>query len=313
MLYIAENLKTLRKGKDHTQEEVAEMIGVSPQSVSKWERGETLPDITLLPALANLYKVSVDALIGMDRINDEQMKNNVFAKVYKHLREGAVSSAIDEVVEALKLFPNDEDYSSYLAMTLALDGDENKLSQAINLCERILADGRGVKTCHTTRAALCFIYLKAGEKAKAIETASSLPHRRESREIVMAELEKEPTTEEINSYLKFIAIGENDEQDVVEISFGIEMVAVCTEYGLLEKIRALREEYDAQTNTEGLRKIPQIRVRDKIELMPRHVRVRHYADYLLDKVCESPEDATDKIIETLRKIAETNLAYNVSI
>ena len=36
---------------------IAEMIGVSPQSVSKWERGDTYPDITLLPALANLFKV----------------------------------------------------------------------------------------------------------------------------------------------------------------------------------------------------------------------------------------------------------------
>ena len=40
MLFIAENLKALRKGKDLTQEEAAEMLGVSPQSVSKWERGD---------------------------------------------------------------------------------------------------------------------------------------------------------------------------------------------------------------------------------------------------------------------------------
>lgn len=72
MLFISENLKYLRKQKDLTQEEVAEMIGVSAQSVSKWERGDTFPDITLLPALANLYKTSVDAIIGMDKINDIQ-------------------------------------------------------------------------------------------------------------------------------------------------------------------------------------------------------------------------------------------------
>ena len=54
MLYIAENLRKLRKEKNLTQEVVAEMLGVSAQSVNKWERGDTLPDITLLPALANL-------------------------------------------------------------------------------------------------------------------------------------------------------------------------------------------------------------------------------------------------------------------
>jgi transcriptional regulator with XRE-family HTH domain len=69
MLFISENLRKLRKGKDLTQEEAAEILNVSPQSVSKWERGETLPDITLLPSLANLYKVTVDTLIGMDKIN----------------------------------------------------------------------------------------------------------------------------------------------------------------------------------------------------------------------------------------------------
>ncbi|MCL1912861.1 MAG: helix-turn-helix domain-containing protein [Eubacteriaceae bacterium] len=58
MLFIAENLKNLHKGKDLTQEEVAEKLSVSTQSVSKWERSDTLRDITLLPALANLYKVT---------------------------------------------------------------------------------------------------------------------------------------------------------------------------------------------------------------------------------------------------------------
>ena len=42
MLYIAENLRALSKGKDLTQEDVAEIFNVSPQSVSKWERGDTL-------------------------------------------------------------------------------------------------------------------------------------------------------------------------------------------------------------------------------------------------------------------------------
>ena len=303
MLYIAENLRKLRKAKDLTQEEVAEMLNVSPQSVSKWERGDTLPDITLLPSLANLHKVSVDAIIGMDKINGRQTKNDVFAICYKHLREGAIDAAIDGFREALKMFPNDEDYLSYYAMSLALVGDSEKLSKAIALCERILDDGVGLKTCHTTRAALCMMYQKAGEKAKAIECARNLPHLRESREIVTAELEKEPSVGEIDAYLRFLAIGESDEQDIIEIALGINMVAVCTECDLLEKIKALREECEAAANCGELRRLPRIRVRDKDGLAPGHIRLRHYADYYIDREYLNPAAATEDIIEALREVA----------
>ena len=72
MIYIADNLKKLRKSKDYTQEDVSEMLSVSPQSVNKWERGDTMPDITLLPAIANLYKVTI--LIKIIRIVQKPLK-----------------------------------------------------------------------------------------------------------------------------------------------------------------------------------------------------------------------------------------------
>ena len=56
MLYLPENLKKYRILKNLTQEDVAEYLGITPQSVSKWERGECYPDITFLPALANILK-----------------------------------------------------------------------------------------------------------------------------------------------------------------------------------------------------------------------------------------------------------------
>ena len=71
MLYIAENLKRLRKERHMTQENVADALGISTQSVSKWEREESYPDITLLPALANLYQTSVDTILGLEQINDK--------------------------------------------------------------------------------------------------------------------------------------------------------------------------------------------------------------------------------------------------
>ena len=302
MLYIAENLKVLRKSKNFTQEEVAEKLNVSPQSVSKWERGDTMPDITLLPALANLYKTSIDALIGMDKINDQQTRFEIFKKAHELLRNGDTEAAILVYTEALKTYPGDEWVMADLAMALALDDDPDKLNQAIDLCERVLSDNQGEKVHHTTRAALCFMYMKIGEKEKALATANKLPHTRESRETVIAQFNNDPTIEEINSYLKFIAIGESDEQDFIEIDFGIEMITVCTEFNLIEKIAALREEYNAPTCETGFKKIPLIRIRDKVNFAPKRVRVRHFADYLLDKEYDDAAAATEDIMETLRKL-----------
>ena len=61
---LNENIANLRKKKDITQEELATAIGVTNQSVSKWESGQCCPDIALLPALADFFEVSIDELMG---------------------------------------------------------------------------------------------------------------------------------------------------------------------------------------------------------------------------------------------------------
>ena len=67
--YFAGNLKKLRKNADITQEKLAECLGVLPQTVSKWERAETYPDIETLPSLANFFGVTIDELLSCLRIN----------------------------------------------------------------------------------------------------------------------------------------------------------------------------------------------------------------------------------------------------
>ena len=55
----------LRKRKGISQQELAEHLGVTFQSVSKWETKSTFPDITLLPEIADFFEVSVDELLGI--------------------------------------------------------------------------------------------------------------------------------------------------------------------------------------------------------------------------------------------------------
>ena len=210
MLYIAENLKALRKGKEWTQEEVAEMLNVSPQSVSKWERGDTFPDITLLPALANLYKVSIDAIIGMDKINKAEARAAMFKSSHEHMRRGNGIAAAEVLTKALKTFPNDESIMSELALVLALEKDAAMLKQAVQLCEQVLSGNPSEKVRHTTRAAICFICFKLGEKEKALAAAQNLPHIRESRENILAAFHDEPDVEDIDAYIRFIALGEEN-------------------------------------------------------------------------------------------------------
>lgn len=61
---LSENLRTLRTKSGRTLENVAEIIDVSRQSVSKWETGESCPDIEKCLRLARLYGVSLDALVN---------------------------------------------------------------------------------------------------------------------------------------------------------------------------------------------------------------------------------------------------------
>ena len=60
-------LKELRKGKEMTQEQVAVLFGVSQRSVSRWENGKTLPDISVLIELSDYYNVDLREMINGER------------------------------------------------------------------------------------------------------------------------------------------------------------------------------------------------------------------------------------------------------
>ena len=71
-IYLSENIKRLRRENNLTQETLAEFLGVTFQSVSNWERGESYPDITILPEIASFFKVSIEELLGVNKSVDEE-------------------------------------------------------------------------------------------------------------------------------------------------------------------------------------------------------------------------------------------------
>ena len=95
---IGNKIKQLRYKAGLTQEQLSERLGISAQSVSKWETATTMPDITLLPALATELGVTIDELFDLtanqklcrieNRLDiEEEFTNDVFAEYYRLLKE----------------------------------------------------------------------------------------------------------------------------------------------------------------------------------------------------------------------------------
>ena len=73
---FAQRIITLRKELSMTQEQLAQELGITAQAVSKWETGQSYPDITLLPKLAEVFHVRVDELLGVAPLQDEEAEED---------------------------------------------------------------------------------------------------------------------------------------------------------------------------------------------------------------------------------------------
>lgn len=206
MLYLAENLKKYRIMKDLTQEDIADYLNITPQSVSKWERGETYPDITLLPALANIFETSIDLLIGMDTVRAAETRYNIHKRANELMRNDQLDAAENVYRDALLIYPNKPGMILGLASVLAL---KRNSEEAIKLIERGLPLSINEKQKATIRATLCFLYLKSGDSEKAKLFASELPHQRESREVIEPIIAKSPCNDEVDRHIKYILLGED--------------------------------------------------------------------------------------------------------
>jgi putative transcriptional regulator len=88
---FSENLKTLRKEKGYTQEELAIKLNVVRQTVSKWEKGLSVPDADILSVLADELDVNVSSLLG-ENIPDENAKNAIAEQLAKISEQLAIKN-----------------------------------------------------------------------------------------------------------------------------------------------------------------------------------------------------------------------------
>ena len=185
ILKIGEKIKESRYEKGLTQEEIGSLIGVSAQSVSKWERGEGYPDIEILPSLANYFGISIDELLGADA--DSKKYDEINSLWAENNKNGLHKENIVLMKQALKTFPNDALLLVQLSTSLEKAGttDEEKaafLRESIAVQEQIIKYCDDCEVRGATMYNICFAYLKNGEREKALEQAKKLPNLYKGRE-----------------------------------------------------------------------------------------------------------------------------------
>ena len=102
-LNMGDTLRQLRRARNLTQEEVAAQLGISFQAVSKWERNEGYPDITLLSVLARFFGVTADALLlvqmstSLEKLGGaENLRESIAAQeqILRHCTDNEVHNAV---------------------------------------------------------------------------------------------------------------------------------------------------------------------------------------------------------------------------
>jgi transcriptional regulator with XRE-family HTH domain len=139
-IYLSKQLKKLRREKGNTQEDLAAHLGITMQAVSKWEREEGYPDITLLPAIASYYNVTIDDLLGVGKIEREMKINEYFDRGHELHRKGKNAERVALWREAQKEFPNDLSVLRELMYALNAEDSCANADEIIEYGERILEE-----------------------------------------------------------------------------------------------------------------------------------------------------------------------------
>ena len=182
-LRIGENIKRLRREKGMTQERLAELLNITNAAVSKWEKGDTYPDITAIIPLARIFDVSVDEIMGYDSSKNEAEIERILFEYRQLGFKGKYSEASELIKSARKSYPNDHRIMDTYMWDIAggsADNDPAVLKahyeEFMQICDILLS------SCTDEDIRLAAITMQAkllhasGETERALDILSHLPH-----------------------------------------------------------------------------------------------------------------------------------------
>lgn len=209
-IHFAENITLLRKKKKITQEQLADFCGVTKASVSKWETGQSMPDILLLPRLAGYFGVTIDELIGYHvYLTKEQIQ-----KIYEELSVEFAGNDFHGAMEKARVYVK-QYYSCYEFLevivllwlnyeTLAGEKLPELLQEAKGLCEHILNNSRDIGVWNDVIYLKSVIDLQLGNMSAVIDALEDMnnPNRLsiQSEEILLSAYVQAGLTEKADDF-----------------------------------------------------------------------------------------------------------------
>ena len=156
-IYFGENLRRLRTENSLTQEKLAAFLGVTYQTISKWENNDSYPDITTLPVIAKFFKISVDDLLGTNQ-SDYEAEIDEKIKEYDNLADKFLMK--DLIYRLKEEYPDDYRVSiRYLSYLSRYSENKNQiLPEAVSVYEYIQQNCTDDKTRITAKKALIELY-----------------------------------------------------------------------------------------------------------------------------------------------------------
>ena len=176
---IGTNIYTLRKEKKITQSQLAEKLGVSIQSISKWENNLCAPDVSLFPIIADYFGVSIDRIFGY-HINSYEKEVEAIIKAADYSMD--TYKEIEIISNGLKKYPNSPDLKIYLAFSFSMVNristnrtERNEaVKKAIKLCNEVIETCKDVKQADKALNMLTRIYNETGNYGKAADAISKI-------------------------------------------------------------------------------------------------------------------------------------------
>lgn len=186
-LNFSENIIRLRHKKKITQEQLAEFVGVTKASVSKWETRQSIPDVLMLPQLAAFFDVTIDELLGYE----PQLSKEQIQKIYHALAADFAVMPFEDAMIKTQTYVK-KYYSCYpflfqicslwLNHFMLADSQMRQreiLTEASDLCCHIIEDCKDIGICNDSVILKACIDLQLGKAGEVVETLENIlnPYR----------------------------------------------------------------------------------------------------------------------------------------